>query len=130
MSSERETLTPAAEQALPDGGEPQGARDDRPAMLGKRFRQSIAASMLIGLALALIGHALLQRFSWYGYAGGWSWLIVALGGLAVGGAFGLFVYGAATDRSDTGAEPHGRADVSEQGEWRKTLQRRHSAHHR
>ncbi len=49
MSSELTTLDPAAEQALPDGGEPQGARDDRPAMLGKRFRQVIAAAMLIGL---------------------------------------------------------------------------------
>ena len=130
MSSERTTLDPTARQPLPDGGEPQGARDDRPAMLGKRFRQVIAAAMLIGLALALVAHALLRNASWYGYASGWSWLIAALGGLAVGGAFGLFLYGVSTDRSDTGAQPHGRADVSEQGEWRRTLQRRRSAHHR
>jgi hypothetical protein len=130
MSPERTTLDPAAKQPLPDGGEPQGARDDRPAMLGKRFRQVIAAAMLIGLVLALVAHALLRSASWYGYASGWSWLIAALGGLAVGGAFGLFLYGVSTDRSDTGDEPHGRADVTQQGEWRRTVQRRRWIHPR
>jgi hypothetical protein len=129
MTSVPTAIDPAAEQALPDAGEPQGALDDRPAMLGKRFRRVIAGAMLTGLVVALVAHALLQSFSWYGYASGWSWIVVALGGLAVGGAFGLFLYGVSTDRSDAGLEPHGRADVSEQGEWRRTLQRRRSAHH-
>ena len=54
------THTPRASLPLdedrppPDGGEPQGSRDpDRPAMLGKRFRQTIAGGMLVGLALAV-----------------------------------------------------------------------------
>jgi hypothetical protein len=100
--------------APPDAGEPQGADDDRPAMLGKRFRLTLVAGMLIGLALALVAHALLTSF-WYD-ANGWSWAITAIGGTAVGGALSLFMYGAATDRSDTGPKPHGRAAVSEEGE--------------
>jgi hypothetical protein len=128
MNSDYDRSEPAAEQALPDAGAPQGAKDDRPAMLGKRFRQVIAMSMLIGLVVALCAHALMRSFSWYGYTSGWSWIFAALGGLAVGGAFGLFVYGVSTDRSDTGPKPHGRADVSEQGEWRRTLLRRRARH--
>ena len=82
----------------PDGGEPQGSLDpDRPAMLGRRFQTTIAAGMLIGLVLALAAHWLLTSV-WYS-ANGWSWFIVGLGGLAVGGALSLFLYGAATDRS-------------------------------
>lgn len=109
----------------PDGGEPQGSRDpERPAMLGKRFAQTIVTGMLIGLVLAIGAHAALV-VAWYGHVSAWSWFLVALGGLAVGGAVALFLYGTATDRSDTGSEePHGRAAVSEQGEWRRTLNRR------
>lgn len=108
----------------PDAGEPQGARDpDRPAMLGRRFRQTIATGMLTGLVLALCAHAALV-YAWYGHVSSWSWFLVGLGGLAVGGAISLFLYGTATDRSDAGAEPRGRADVSERGEWRRTLERR------
>lgn len=104
----------------PDAGEPQGSRDaQRPAMLGRRFGQTIAAGMLIGLVVAICAHALLVA-TWYGHVSAWSWFLVAFGGLAVGGAIALFVYGTATDRTDTGEEPHGRADVSEQGEWRRT----------
>ena len=128
MSSDVPRSEPAAEQALPDAGEPQGANDDRPAMLGKRFRQVIATSMLIGLVVALCAHALMRNFSWYGYTSGWSWMLAALGGLAVGGAFGLFLYGVSTDRSDTGPKPQGRADVTEQGEWHRTLRRRRARH--
>ncbi len=108
----------------PDGGEPQGSRDPgRPAMLGRRFRTTIALGMLAGLALALCAHWVLTS-AWYA-ANGWSWLVVGLGGLAVGGALSLFLYGAATDRSDTGpTEPHGRADVQERGEWSRALDRR------
>lgn len=110
--------------SLPDAGEPQGGRDsDRPAMLGRTFEETIAAGMIVGLALALSGHWLLTRI-WYGHVSGWSWPIVALGGIAVGGAVALFLYGTATDSSDTGPKPHGQADVSERGEWRRTLDRR------
>jgi hypothetical protein len=92
-------------------------------MLGRRFRQTIAAGMLVGLLLALCAHAILV-YAWYGHVSSWSWFLVGLGGLAVGGAVSLFLYGTATDRSDAGAEPRGRADVSERGEWRRTLERR------
>ena len=78
--------------------------------------------MLAGAALALCAHFILTRV-WYS-ANGWSWFIVALGGMAVGGSLSSFIYGAATDTSDTGDKPHGRADVSERGEWRRTLDRR------
>jgi hypothetical protein len=108
----------------PDAGEPQGGFDpDRPAMLGKRFKLSMATGMLIGLVLALGAHAAIAD-AWYGGGNGWSWFLAAIGGLAVGGAITLFVYGTATDRTDTGTKPRGRADVSERGEWRRTLQRR------
>ncbi|MDX6628800.1 MAG: hypothetical protein QOH00_1046 [Gaiellales bacterium] len=92
-------------------------------MLGKRFKLSMATGMLIGLVLALGAHAAIA-YAWYGGANGWSWFLAAIGGLAVGGAITLFVYGTATDRTDTGTKPRGRADVSERGEWRQTLQRR------
>jgi hypothetical protein len=92
-------------------------------MLGKRFRETVVAGMLIGLVLALAGHALLINV-WYGDVSSWSWFVVALGGLAVGGAISLFLYGTATDRSDTGPHVRGRADVGERGEWRRTLDRR------
>ena len=108
----------------PDAGEPQGSWDSgRPAMLGRRFRQTVAAGMLAGLVLALGAHAALV-YAWYGQVSSWSWFLVALGGLAVGGAISLFLYGTATDRTDTGTQIHGRADVSERGEWRRTLERR------
>jgi hypothetical protein len=108
------------EQPPPDAGEPQGSRDpERPAMLGKRFAQTIAGGMLVGLALALCAHAVLVEM-WYGHVSSWSWFLVGLGGLAVGGAVALFVYGTATDRTDTGPQPRGRADVSERGEWRRS----------
>jgi hypothetical protein len=111
------------ERPPPDGGEPQGSRDpERPAMLGKRFRQAIAAGMLIGLVLALAGHALLVA-TWYDGATSWSWFFVGLGGLAVGGAIALFVYGTATDRTDTGPHPRGRAAVSEEGEEHREQRR-------
>jgi hypothetical protein len=108
--------------APPDAGEPQGADDDRPTMLGKRFRLTLVTGMLAGLLIALVAHGLLVAF-WY-KANAWSWILVAIGGLAVGGALSLFMYGAATDRTDTGPKPHGRADVSERGEWRRTQERR------
>lgn len=55
----------------------------------------------------------------------WSWGFAAIGGFVVGAAFSLFIYGAATDRSDTdNPTVRGRADVSERGEWRRTLERR------
>jgi hypothetical protein len=104
-----------------DGGEPQGSKDSaRPAMLGRRFRLAEVIGMTVGLGVALILHALVIHG-----ANGWSWAIFAGLGIAVGGACTLFFYGTATDRSDTGGDqPHGRADVGERGEWRRTLDRR------
>ena len=120
------SLPREGERPPPDGGEPQGSRDpERPAMLGKRFRQTIAAGMLTGLVLALIGHAVLVA-AWYDGATLWSWFFVGLGGLAVGGAISLFLYGTATDRTDTGPHPRGRAAVSEEGEERRALRSRRS----
>jgi hypothetical protein len=91
-------------------------------MLGRRFGMTEVIGMTAGLVIALVIHALfIDR------ANGWSWAIFAVLGLAVGGASALFLYGTATDRSDAGGDqPHGRADVSERGEWRKTLDRRRS----
>jgi hypothetical protein len=123
MSSSNPSDANLREMAPPDAGEPQGAFDpDRPAMLGRRFRTTLVIGMLVGLVLALGAHALLIS-TWYS-ANAWSWFLVALGGLAVGGALTLFLYGAATDRTDTGPKEHGRADVQERGEWRRTLDRR------
>ena len=101
--------------APPDAGEPQGADDDRPTMLGKSFRVVLVGGMLTGLVLALLGHALLSAL-WWNQSNGWSWILVAIGGVAVGGALSLFMYGAATDRTDTGPKPRGQAAVSTEGE--------------
>jgi hypothetical protein len=105
----------------PDAGEPQGAKDsDRPAMLGRRFRLAEVIGMTVGLVVALIIHALvIER------ANGWSWAVFAVLGIGVGGACTLFLYGTATDRSDADVgQPHGQADVSTSGEWRRTVNRR------
>ena len=89
------------EAAPTDGGEPQGTHDtDRPAMLGRTFRRTLGIGMLAGLVIAVAAHALLITV-WYS-ANSWSWILVALGGLAVGGALTLPLYGDATDRTDTG----------------------------
>jgi hypothetical protein len=120
-----------ASDAAPGGGladarEPQSSRDGRPSMLGKRFRATLVAGSVAGVILALATHYLITqtvedstRFN------SWSWAFAVIGGFAVGGACSLFIYGTATDRSD--AEKltvRGRADVSERGEWRRTLDRR------
>jgi hypothetical protein len=108
-----------------DGGEPMGAKNaDRPAMLGRRFRITLASGMIAGLIVALVGHEALS-FSFLGRnENGWSWFIAALGGLAVGGALTLFFYGVSTDRTDTGQELRGQADVTTEGEWSRTKKRR------
>jgi hypothetical protein len=105
----------------PDAGEPQGSKDSgRPAMLGRRFRLAEVIGMTVGLVVALVLHALFVN-----RANGWSWAVFAVLGIGVGGACTLFFYGTATDRSDTGGDqPHGRADVRERGEWRRTVDRR------
>jgi hypothetical protein len=111
----------------PDGGEPQGARDsDQPPMLGKKFRMTVVMGSCAGLLLALAAHYLItQTVEDSTKFNSWSWGFAAIGGLTVGAACSLFIYGAATDRSDTDeAAPRGRADVSERGEWRRTLDRR------
>jgi hypothetical protein len=109
-----------------DAGEPQGARDDRPAMLGWRFAGAILTGSLVGLALALAAHVIISNTVYDSTkVNGWSWVLAAIGGVAVGGACTLFIYGAATDRDDaTDVPPRGQADVSERGEWRRTLDRR------
>ena len=101
-----------------------GSNDDRPAMLGKRFRITLVSGMLAGLTLALVGHEALS-FSFLGRNEyGSSWLITAIGGVAVGGALSLFAYGVSTDRTDTGPKRRGQADVTTEGEWRRTKRRR------
>jgi hypothetical protein len=111
----------------PDAGEPQGARDDRPAMLGWRFAATLATGSLVGLVLALATHWLItSTITDSTHPNDWSWALAAIGGIAVGGACTLFIYGTATDRDDaTGPKQRGQADVSERGEWRRTLSRRH-----
>jgi hypothetical protein len=108
-----------------DAGEPMGAKNaDRPAMLGKRFRLTLAGGMVAGLIVALLGHLLIAH-TWNGRnASGASWLLAIIGGLAVGGALTLFSYGVSTDRTDTDPKkPHGQADVTTQGEWSRTQER-------
>ena len=75
--------------------------------------------MLIGLAFALVG-ARRARRAWYDGVTPGVGSSSVLGGLAVGGAISLFLYGTATDRTDTGPHPRGRAAVSERGEWRRS----------
>jgi hypothetical protein len=119
-------------EALPDAGEPQGADDNRPTMLGRRFRQTILTGSAVGLALAIGIHFLItQTVEDSTKFNGWSWAFAAIGGITVGGAMSLFIYGAATDRDDVGEHgPAGQADVSTQGEWRRTVNRRRSLRRR
>jgi hypothetical protein len=111
---------------LADAGEPQGSRDGRPSMLGKRFRATLVTGSAVGVVLALATHYLItQTVEDSTKFNSWSWAFAVIGGFAVGGACSLFIYGAATDRSDTDKlTVRGRADVSERGEWRRTLDRR------
>jgi hypothetical protein len=116
----------ASDAGLPDAGEPQNSRDDRPSMLGKRFRATLVVGSVVGVVLALAAHYLItQTVEDSTKFNSWSWALAVIGGFAVGGACSLFIYGTATDRTDTG-EPtvRGRADVSERGEWRRTIDRR------
>lgn len=127
-ADEAEAAAPPVVEPEPpsDAGEPMGAKDAaRPAMLGKRFRLTVASGMVAGLIVALLGHVLLAH-TWNGSnASGWSWLLAVIGGLAVGAALTLFSYGVSTDRTDTGPnKPHGQADVTTQGEWSRTQERR------
>ena len=103
-----------------------GSKDpDRPAMLGNRFRATMAIGMGTGVVIALIGGVLLAHSRYGPGSNGWSWLLAVIGGVAVGGACTLFIYGTSTDRTDTGPnKPHGTAAVSETGEWQKALDRR------
>jgi hypothetical protein len=115
---------PPPDEPPPDGGEPMGAKDGRPPMLGRRFRQAEIAGMAIGLVLALALHALFADKFFSRDSNGWSWVIVAIGGIAVGGAMTLFIYGVSTDRSDIGLESRGRADVTTEGEDQRSRRRR------
>jgi len=119
-------------EALPDAGEPQGADDDRPTMLGRRFRLTLLTGSAVGLVLAIAIHLLItQTVEDSTKFNGWSWALAAVGGITVGGAMSLFIYGAATDRDDVDEDsPVGRADVTTQGEWRRTVNRRRSLRRR
>lgn len=119
--------SPPPDEAPPDAGEPMGARDERPSMLGRRFRQTEVAGMAIGLVLALLLHALLADQFVSRQTNSWSWLLAAIGGIAVGGALTLFIYGVSTDRNDTGPKRRGRADVSTEGEDSRSRRRRRRA---
>jgi hypothetical protein len=119
-------------EALPDAGEPQGADDNRPTMLGRRFRLTLLTGSAVGLVLAIAIHFLItQTVEDSTKFNGWSWALAAVGGITVGGAMSLFIYGAATDRDDVAEDsPAGRADVTTQGEWRRTVNRRRSLRRR
>ena len=93
-------------------------------MLGRRFRMTLAIGALAGLVLALVIQVLLSQAFISRDTNGWTWFLTAIGGLAVGGALTLFFYGVSTDRTDTGPKPRGRADVSTEGEDRKSRRRR------
>jgi hypothetical protein len=120
--------TPQPER-LPDAGEPQSAtldHSERPAMLERSFAKTILVGSVVGIVLALATHYLItQTVEDSTKFNSWSWAFAAVGGLTVGGACSLFIYGAATDRSDAD-QPirRGQADVSERGEWRRTRERR------
>jgi hypothetical protein len=81
---------------------------------------------LIGLVLALAGRVVITSTVYDSTnANGWSWVVVAILGMMVGGGCALFIYGGATDRDDAAdATAGGQADVGERGEWRRTLDRR------
>jgi hypothetical protein len=127
-----EATSSAEPAALPDAGEPQGADDDRPTMLGRRFRLAVLAGGGIGLLLGLASHYLITHTVWDSTRfNGWSWAFAAVGGFTVGTALTLFVYGAATDRSDLEHElRRGNADVSPEGEWARTVHRRRARRQR
>jgi hypothetical protein len=118
---------PATGDPPPDAGEPMGADDDRPAMLGRRFRRTEFTGMAVGLVVALLAHWILADQFFSRDANGWSWLLAAIGGIAVGGALTLFLYGVSTDRTDTGPKRRGRADVSTEGEDHRSRRRRRQA---
>jgi hypothetical protein len=113
-----------APEAVPDAGEPMGANDARPTMLGRRFRQTEVIGMAIGLVLALLAHWLFSDQFFSRKTNGWSWVLAGIGGIAVGGALTLFIYGVSTDRTDTGPKRAGAADVTVDGEDRRGRRRR------
>jgi hypothetical protein len=101
-----------------------GANDERPSMLGRRFRQTELTGMAIGLVLALLAHRVFAEQFFSRNLNGWSWFFAGIGGIAVGGALTLFFYGVSTERSDMGPKRRGRADVSTEGEDRRSRRRR------
>ncbi len=113
----------------PDAGEPMGAKDsERPSMLGTSLRRTMATGMLAGLILALLAHTLFSQLWISRDTNGWSWILAGIGGIAVGGALTLFIYGVSTDRTDTDRpKPRGRADVTTEGEDRRSRRRRRRA---
>jgi len=83
--------------------------------------------MAIGLVVALLAHWIFAEQFFSRGTNGWSWLLAGIGGIAVGGALTLFLYGVSTDRTDTGQQRRGRADVSTEGEERRSRRRRRQA---
>ena len=122
----RAALSSSEPSALPDAGEPQGAHDNRPTMLGRQFHRALLTGGAIGVLIALAANYLItQTVEDSTKFNGWSWVFAAVGGFAVGGAISMFIYGAATDRSDLEHDqPRGTADVSHEGEWARTVSRR------
>jgi hypothetical protein len=96
-------------------------------MLGRTFAATVLGGSLLGLVLALLAHLIITNTVYDSHkANGWSWVLAAIGGMAVGGACALFIYGTSTDRDDIAdaSDRAGRADVSERGEVRRMLDRR------
>ena len=88
---------------------------------------ALAIGAVAGLVLALVIHLLLSQVFISRDTNGGTWFLTAIGGLAVGGALTLFLYGVSTDRTDTGPKPRGRADVSTEGEDHRSRRRRRRA---
>jgi H+/Cl- antiporter ClcA len=88
---------------------------------------TLAMGAVVGLVAALVIQLLLSQVFISRDTSGWTWFLTAIGGIAVGGALTLFLYGVSTERTDTGPKPRGRADVSTEGEDRKSRRRRHAA---
>ena len=116
---------PATDEPPPDAGEPMGADDDRPSMLGPSFRHFVAGGMLTGLVVAMVAHAVAGDAWIFRDENAWSWLLAGFLGLAVGAGLSLFLFGVITDRDDAGdaGKRRGRADVTTEGEERRSKRR-------
>ncbi|MDX6563968.1 MAG: hypothetical protein QOD65_3782 [Gaiellales bacterium] len=116
---------PVTDEPPPDAGEPMGARDDRPPMLGRRFDQVLAAGVLTGLVLAEVANAVFRGLWVFREENNWSWFVAGFLGIAVGAGVSMFLYGVTTDRDDldTASQRRGRADVTTEGEESRSKRR-------